>query len=157
MGIRKLDFRMRERRVSPWLRFSILGPCTGAGVGLFDSFASILVWIFRGEPDFYFRGSNGTVVHCLILAIAGLVIGLPYGAILLGFERLTGRRIRAQFSIPILVGSTFVAQAITTWIEFDRMNLFPLFGLVQCAEVALGFIISIATSRPPNSLAAAAA
>jgi hypothetical protein len=144
-----LEYRtpQAEKFVGGWLlRALVLGPCTGAWIGFVQTTAATLCWISHGKPDFYFRGRSGVESDYILMIVCGGVVGVGYGALLWGFERIFGRRVRILVVAPILTAIAFGAAFIIASIEFQRQRIGWVFSPELVAIVA-GLLLSVATAR----------
>jgi hypothetical protein len=142
----------------PWetvRRFIAAGPVAGALVGALQNAAAVLAWSAHGQPDFYFRGSNGVLVGYVALAFAGGFVGIAYGAVLWSLEYLTHRRIRLPLTWAVLLPISFTLAAVQAWIEIDRRQLFRHSAAYHLVAVVVGLVLSAAfcqkSTLPPGN------
>jgi hypothetical protein len=100
-----------------------MGPLTGIAVGLAQTTAALLCWLWHGQPDFYFRGWSGVQVEYQINVVAGAFAGLGYGVVLSGFELLTRKRVRLWLTVPIVIAFGFIIAAVVLENQFRRQTI----------------------------------
>jgi len=144
-----LEYLTPEPALYSWqslLHLFLLGPFTGAVIGFVQTSAAVLIWVFHGQPDFYFRGWSGVDAHYLLLIIGGGFLGVGYGVLLWAFERFSHCRIRLVLTIPLVTAIAFAVAAVIAEHEFRQLKI-GLFCLPQLIAVALGLLTSVLLSR----------
>ena len=130
------------------VRFLIIGPITGVLVGYAQVTVAVIVWVLHGEPDFYFRGGD-VVSEYLIFMVGGGAVGVVYGAVLLGLENLTHRRIQPMIALGlVLVEASCSAAVVIAWEFNERMICWSL--ELPVGAVAFGLLATMAVSRRNN-------
>ena len=132
--------------VEKTFRFLTYGPITGALVGAIQTGAAVQVWVAAGQPDFYFRGWNGVEASLFLHAIGGMIFGIPFGAVLALYERLSGRRIRLLLFMAAFLPTVYVVARILVQTEFERNKLFPLFRS-ESTVMLIGLIVAVSFSK----------
>jgi membrane associated rhomboid family serine protease len=112
-------------------RWLLMGPVTGVLVGVVQALMM---------PVGYQRG--GLVSDWAGLGIAGGVVGLPYGLLLMWFEIVFRRRIPTKRSV-CLTTLAGMAVSVIGWVPFQQ----TLPGAPQWFTVLAGLIISVALAR----------
>lgn len=128
------------------LRIFLLGPMTGALVGLVQATAELLCWLSLGQPDFFFRGWDGVRVTYFTEAIGGWMVGVPYGFVLFLFEQQGRRRMRPFVVIPIVLSLAFVIRAAFDESWFQRQEIDWILAPEFLVMVG-GLLVSVLTSR----------
>jgi hypothetical protein len=151
-------------RARRWLReegrpFSltfICGPVLGAWIGFIQALSAEAVWRAAGEPDFYFRGEEGVVLHYIFQMFGGGLVGVLYGPALFLLERALRRRVRILLfllSMTLLAAVVFLTEAV--WIMSVR-RLPPLLLGTELAVMAAGILILVVSPRAKPAAAARA-
>ncbi len=146
-------FHQHEQRFASWRPFIcwlIIGPVTGAAVGVAQTSAALLWWLWHDQPDFYFRGWNGVEMTYFFQTVAGGIVGIVFGSVLRLFERLGDRRIRLAISVPATVGVGFLIALLIVEREFRQQTIDP-FLWKEMIAVAAGFLIAALFTRPTSA------
>lgn len=123
------------------LRLLLLGPITGILFG-----ASIIASdIFSRDPS-EFPEQMAVEITLAVLIFVGGVIGVPYGYLLLYFEKRTDRKICIPLFLPVfvsfIIGAGFV---ISKWVaNSHKTTLSPMYFLVI---PIMGLLLPIIFSR----------
>jgi hypothetical protein len=130
----------------PVQRFLLLGPLTGVLVGYAQVTVAVIVWVLHGEPGFYFRGGQGVILTYLGFTIGGGIVGVAYGALLMGLECLTHRRIRPIIALGLILAMASIIAAVFITKAFHDRTIVWVFAPQVCA-VVLGILVSMAVSK----------
>jgi len=137
-----------QTKTEALLRFFVYGPLLGAGVGIVQTIAAVTVWVSYGTPDFYFRGWSGVEFQLIGMTAGGGLVGIPFGLLLLAYEKRTKRRVRIGLFLPFLLGMAFVIGNAIVWYNFatsPEMIWFPLAPIVTA--ITLGLLLAFALSK----------
>ncbi|MDP9175538.1 MAG: hypothetical protein M3O30_16980 [Planctomycetota bacterium] len=131
----------------PLLRVFLMGPFTGALIGLVQTLAVVLCWVDHGEPYYYFQEWSWVYIRFFAIALAGAIVGVPYGFTLCNFEQTHHRRLYLPFAIPLVVTFAFAVAVLIVTIEFQIGRPFGFILLPQFIAIVVSWLISVTIAK----------
>ncbi len=119
---------------------------TFLAISFIDVISAFCFWIYFNQPDFYFRGWNGVVIHLFLWLIIGALSGLLYGFLLTNVEYILKKRIWTKFLFIWLIVSAIILFSINNYFVMKNFSLNPLpldFYQLFIILCGVGMIISI--------------